>query len=105
LVLPPQFVWSYDEARAAAVALPDRIDELATALGRVEHTERVRTLAGRLSRELPFRGCPRASAVVAYACRATESDVEFARAVSTLSLVAYVHELGGHAQQSAVRLN
>lgn len=105
-LLPPQFVWSYDEARAAAVALPDRIDEVAAALGRIEHVERVRALGGLLSRELPFRGFPRASAVLAEACTAAESEIEFARAVSTLSLVAYVRELGsGHESLASVRLN
>lgn len=105
LVLPPQFVWSYDEARAAAAALPDRIDEVAAALGRVEHVERVRSLAGFLGAELPFRGFPRASAVLAEACEATEGELEFVRAVYALGLLAYVYELGGHAPQSAVRLN
>jgi len=104
--LPPQFVWSYDEARAAAVALPDRIDEVAAALGRIEHVERVRALGGLLSRELPFRGLPRASAVLTESCTAAESDIEFARAVSTLSLVAYVRDVGsGHESLASVRLN
>ena len=95
LVLPPQFVWSYDEARAGAAARPDRIDEVAAALGRVEHVERVRSLAGFLTAELPFRGFPRASGVLAEACEAAERDLEFVRAVYSLSLLAYVHELGG----------
>lgn len=106
LLLPPQFVWSYDEARAAAVALPGRIDEVAAALGRIEHVERVRALSGLLSRELPFRGFPRASAILAESCAAAESDIEFARAVSTLSLIAYARELGsGHESLPSVRLN
>lgn len=105
LLIPPQFVWSYDEARVAAVTLPDRIDDVAAALGRFEHVERMRALGGRLSRELPFPGFPRTSALVAEACRAAEGDLEFARAVATLSLAAYVSLLGGHAQQAAVRLN
>ena len=105
LLLPPQFVWSYDEARVAAVALPGRIDEVAAALGRVEHTERVRRLSGLVSRELPFHELPSASAVLANACAAVESEIEFARAVSTLSLLAYVHELGGQASVPTVRLN
>lgn len=105
LVLPPQFVWSYDEARAGAAARPDRIDEVAAALGRLEHVERVRSLAGFLRAELPFRDFPRASAVLAEACGAAARDLEFVRAVYSLSLLAYVCELGGHAPQSAVRLN
>lgn len=105
LLLPPQFVWSYDEARAAAVALPDRIDEVAAALGKFEHVERVRALGRMIRRELPFRRFPRASAAVAEACTAAETEIEFARAVSTLSLIAYVHELAGHAGLAAIRLN
>lgn len=105
LVLPPQFVWSYDEARAGAAAHPGRIDEVAAALGRVEHVDRVRSLAGFLRAELPFRGFPRASAVLAEACGETERDHEFVRAVCSLSLLAYAYELGGHVPESAVRLN
>jgi hypothetical protein len=93
LLLPPQFVWAYDEARAAAVALPDQIDEIAAALGRFAHVERVRRLAGFLGRELPFRDFPRATATLLEACDEVAHDVPFCRAVSTLCLLAYVREL------------
>lgn len=93
-LLPPQFVWAYDEARTAAVALPDQIDEVAAALGRIEHVERVRTLAGFVRRELPFRSFPRTTAALTEACAAVEKDIDSTRAVMTLCLIAYVHEIG-----------
>ena len=92
-VLPPQFVWAYDEARAAAVARPDQIDEIAAALGRFAHVERLRRLAGFLRKESPFAGFPRATATLLEACDEVARDVPFCRAVSTLCLLAYVREL------------
>jgi hypothetical protein len=93
LVLPPQFLWSYDEARAAAVVLPDQFDELAAALGRFEHVERLRALAGLVRRELPFGDFPSASEVLLKACAEVERDDAFAREILMVSLMAYAREL------------
>lgn len=92
-LVPPQFVWSYDEAWAAAAADPERIEEVGSALGRIAHVERVRRLADLLRRELPFAGFPRTSATVAAAV-ASVDELPFARSVTSLCLLAYVQELG-----------
>lgn len=93
-VLPPMLVWSYDEARVAAATLPDRIDEVAGALHRVDHVERVRTLAGFVARELPLRGFPCVTDALGQACGSVREDVDAAREVATWCLVAYARELG-----------
>lgn len=92
-LVPPQFVWLYDEARAAAAADPEQMEEVGSALGRIAHVERVRGLADLLRRELPFAGFPRSSAAVAEAVAAVTDDLVFVRGVTTLCLIAYVHEL------------
>lgn len=92
-VLPPPFLWSYDEARAAAVALPWEVEEMSLALGRIEHVERLRRLATFVERELPFEGLPRTTAAISDACRLARSDDEFARSVLTLALMDYAREL------------
>jgi hypothetical protein len=92
-VLPPPYVWSYNDARAAALAGDDGIDEMAAALMRSEHEERVRELSASVERELPFAGFRVASELLAEACRATREDLQFLRGVLTLVLYAYVREL------------
>lgn len=92
-VLPPMLVWSYDEARVAAATLPDLIDEVAAALHRVEHVDRVHRLAGLVARELPFRGFPRATDALGQATASVGEDIGAAREVATWCLVAYAREL------------
>lgn len=92
-LVPPLFVWSYDEARAAAAAGPEQIEEIGAALGRIAHVERLRRCADSVRRELPFAGFPRSSTAVAEAVAAVAEDLVFARGVTTLCLIGYVHEL------------
>ena len=93
LLVPPQFVWSFDEGRAAAAAADDRVDEVAAALGRMEHFERVRRMARLVEREVPFAEFPRTSAAVAEACAVVAEDLNAARAVGSLLLAGYAAEL------------
>lgn len=93
-VLPPQLVWSLDEARAAAAALPSAFGDVAAALGRIDHAERVRSLARLVRAELPFDGFPHTSAAIEEAAELVEADLGYARAVAALCLEAYVHEFG-----------
>ena len=92
-LIPPQFVWSFDEARAAALAGLEKTEELAAALGRIEHVDRLHALAGFVERELPFAGFPRTSEALVEAVAAVKEDLGIARSVTALSLAAYVHEL------------
>jgi hypothetical protein len=92
-VLPPQLVWSLEEAHAAAAALPWAFDDVAAALGRIEHVERVRALATLVCAELPFDGFPRTSAAIEEAADLVNADLGYARVVASLCLEAYVHEL------------
>ena len=69
VVLPPAFVWSVDEARAAELAASQRrgrgrmdvVEGVAYALMTFTHTRRTSALAARLAAELPFAGLPEAS--------------------------------------------
>jgi hypothetical protein len=99
-VLPPPFLWSYDEARAAAAALPWQLEEVSLALGRMEHVERLRRVATFVERELPFEGLPETTAAISDACRLVDSDVEFARGVLALALMGYAHELNARSAAS-----
>jgi hypothetical protein len=92
-VLPPQFLWSYDEARVAAVAPLEAHDEVAVALVRIEHVARVRRLAELVERELPLRGFRRTSSTLARACARVRDDVAFARGVLSLALTGYARRL------------
>jgi hypothetical protein len=98
LLVPPHFVWSLDEGRVAAAAADDRVDEVAAALGRMEHFERVHRLARLVERELPFADFPRASAAVAEACAEVAEDLNAARGVGSLS--GYAAELRKRANVS-----
>ena len=102
LVLPPFFVWSLLEAHAAVAAASGRggavellqpVEEVAYALIRVDHEQRVRRLAGRVEAELPFAAYPSASDQLAEGSRQARSDVAFVRAVAALMLAAYVQHL------------
>lgn len=92
-LLPPQFLWSYDEARAAAVAPPRAHDDVSAALGRFEHVERVRRLTALVERELPLSRFPRTSTALAEACDRVHDDVDFARGVLSLALTGYARLL------------
>jgi hypothetical protein len=100
LLVPPHFVWSLDEGRVAAAAAEDRVDEVAAALGRMEHFERVQRLAQLVERELPFADFPGASAAVAEACAEVAEDLNAARAVGSLLLSGYAAELRKRARVS-----
>jgi hypothetical protein len=92
-VLPPQFLWSYDEARVAAVAPLQAHDEISVSLGRIEHVERLRRLAALVQRELPFAGFPKTSTALSDACELVRTEVTFARGVLSLALTAYARQL------------
>lgn len=91
-VVPPPFLWSYDEARAAAAALPWLLPEVSCALVRMEHVERLRSLARLVRLELPFGGFPHATELLQTACGRVEEDVPFAREVLSLALEAYARD-------------
>lgn len=101
IVLPPQCIWSLDEARAASAAAEGRdpaaatraVCEVATALGLEAHAARVRGLASNVAAELPVDGYPRASRVLVRGCDRVAQNLPFAREVLALTLSAYVTEL------------
>lgn len=99
------------EARQIAVLFPSvrvrapealaRAESVARELGdadeptddAIEHVERVRSLAALARAELPFDGFPRTSAAIEKAAELVSADLGYARAVASLCLEAYVHEL------------
>lgn len=105
LVLPPPYVWSYDEARAAGAAAAGRpdpdvwlrvIEEVGAALIRRAHEERVLALAGRVAAELPFQRHRRVSRTLADACARVAREPDFRRGVAALTLAAYVRAVAGY---------
>lgn len=99
VVVPPQFVWSIDEARAAGVvhrshrkprARMDAVEEIAYTLMSFEHVCRTRFLCERLAAELPLDGVPRACTMLASACDDVRRDLTAARAVCAALLISYV---------------
>lgn len=102
LVLPPQFVWSIDEARAAETAADgrrkarqrhDALERVAHALATWEHVCRIRLLAARLSAELPSCGLPGAARVLGDACNRVATDDDNARAGAAGLLITYAERL------------
>jgi hypothetical protein len=102
VVLPPQLVWSIDEANAASVARHgrrrprarmDAVERVAFALMTFEHIVRTRAVCRRLARELPVAAFPTASNVLAGATRGVEQDIDLARSAAAALLVAHVEEL------------
>jgi hypothetical protein len=107
LVIPPMFVWSRDEATAAAAAASGRrklrerhwvVEKVAYALASFDHLRRTRELTTRLAGALPFDGLPAASDLLAGPCREVELDDGSARTAAAALLIAYVEELAltGH---------
>lgn len=92
-VVPPPYVWSYNEARVAAAAGDAAIDEVAAALMCADHEQRFREFAATVERELPFAGFGMASRRLAEACRLTREDLQFVRAALTLLLLTCVRGL------------
>ena len=104
-VLAHDDVWSLDDALAAATsaagverlraawekAIADTVSE------RLEpvHLDRIRTLADRLARLLPFDGLPRASALLARGCELVARDDDVAVDVAVSLLANYVVYLTG----------
>ena len=102
VVLPPQLVWSIDEALAAATGQGGRrrsrartsaVERVAYALMTFEHVGRTRRLCGRLGAELPVAAFRAASELLAGAIERVERDLDAARAAAVALLVAYVEEL------------
>ena len=102
VVLPPQLVWSIDEAMAAAVAQSgrrrsrartDAVERVAYALMAFEHVVRTRRLCRRLDAELPVARFRAASEFLAGAVERVDRDLGAARAATAALLVAYVEEL------------
>lgn len=100
-VLPPMFVWSVDELRAAQVAASqqrkprhgmDAVEEVAYALMTFPHVERTSAMAARLAAELPFAGLPEASRTLAHACDEVDRSLDAARATTAALLIAYVEQ-------------
>jgi hypothetical protein len=100
VVLPPMFVWSVDEARAAEVAASQRrgrhrteaVEEVAYALMTFAHIRRTSDLVARLAAELPFAGLPEASRTLVRACGEVEQGLDAARATTAALLIAYVEQ-------------
>jgi hypothetical protein len=102
VVLPPQLVWSIDEANAASVARDgrrrprariDAVERVAYALMTFEHIARTRAVCLRLARELPVAAFPNASELLAGATHGVEHDIHLARTTAAALLVAHVDEL------------
>jgi hypothetical protein len=100
-VLPPAFVWSIDEARAAEVAASQRrarprmeaAEEVAYALMTFVHVRRTSELAARLADELPIEKRPIASETLSAACADVDRSLDAARAATAALLIAYVEQL------------
>jgi hypothetical protein len=100
LAVPPMFVWSVDEARAAQVAAAQRgprrradaVQEVAYALMTFIHTRRTTALVVRLAAELPFAGLPEATRTIGDACEEVERRLVAARATTAALLIAYVEQ-------------
>jgi hypothetical protein len=103
ILLPPQFIWSLDEAHVAETAARGRgpadairaLNEITAAIGGEVHVDRVRSLAVLLAAELPLTGLRRASRVLAEAVTRVADDSLFARQILALTLAGYVVELPG----------
>jgi hypothetical protein len=101
LVLPALFVWSRDEAAAAAIAAAhskrrqrsEAVESVAYALMTFAHVARTRRLACRLASDLPIAELPEASKVLSSACEDVQSDIDAARAATAALLIAYVEQL------------
>jgi hypothetical protein len=102
LVLPPELVWSFDEARAAQAAAAgrrkvrqrhDAVEGVAQALVTAEHVRRLRRLAARLSAELASCDLPGAARVLGDACSCVERDDGNARAAAAGLLITYAERL------------
>jgi hypothetical protein len=102
VVVPPSFVWSVDEAHAAAVvrdahrrprARFNAVEEVAYALMTFGHVHRTRGLVATLARELPVPELPTASRVVAAAAERVAQDLDGARATTAALLIGYAEEL------------
>jgi SEC-C motif len=103
LVLPPEFVWSADEARAARAAADgrrkarqrsDAVEQVAYALVSWDHVRRLRALSMRLSVELPSCGLPTTARVLGDACSRVARSEDDARAAVAGLLIAYAERLG-----------
>lgn len=102
-VLPPQFVWSLDEAHVAETAARGRgpadairaVDEITAAIGREAHAGRVRSLAALIAAELPVAGLRRASRVLSEAVDRVSDDSLFVRQILGLTLTAYAAQVPG----------
>jgi hypothetical protein len=100
VVVPPMFVWSVDEARAAQVAAEQRstrrranaVQDVAYALMAFTHIRRTSALVARLAAELPFAGLPEASQTLEHACNEVERSLNAARATTAALLIAYVEQ-------------
>jgi hypothetical protein len=102
LVVPPEFVWSVDEARAAQAAAcgrrkarhrHDAVERLAYALVTWEHVSRLRTLSARLSRDLASYGLSGAARVLGDACSRVARGDDDARAAAAGLLISYTERL------------
>ena len=100
VVVPPIFVWSVDEARAAQVAAShrvgrrrtDAVEEVAYALMTFPHVERTTALVARLAAELPFARLHRATRTLADGCEEVGRDLDAARATTAALLIAYAEQ-------------
>jgi hypothetical protein len=101
VAIRPMFVWSVDEARAGEACARERrkprqrleaVQEVGGALLTFDHVRRTRALAARLAGDLPFRGLPRASRVLARACDEVAGELAAARRASLALLIAYVEQ-------------
>jgi hypothetical protein len=100
VVLPPMFVWSVDEARAAQVAAShrvgrrrtDAVEEVAYALMTFPHVERTTALVARLAAELPFARLRRATRTLEHGCEEVARGLDAARATTAALLIAYAEQ-------------
>jgi hypothetical protein len=110
LVLAPPLVWTLDDAALVARAgggtrnapFFDVAEDLARERVQEWHVERVQWLADRLAGQLPVAGLPRASQILADACRRVGGDDATAGAVAAVLLAAYALRIdsGGHTSRS-----
>jgi hypothetical protein len=102
VVVPAPFVWSRDEAEAAAVAATHAkrrgssaaVEGVAYALMTFTHVTRTRTLLRRLASELPIAELPEASRILSSVCAEVARDLAAARAATAALLMGYAEQLG-----------
>lgn len=117
LLIPPQAVWSIDEAVLAASLFPrwsstfdpDRFEMIAAYAGgciRAEHLSRLRVVVERIEAQLPISGLPTATGVVRDGCDVLLTDDSWCRAIGARLLALYADDplIGGElATQSRSR--